>query len=148
LRTAPDDRSSARELRQSLEALVMPRRTLETFTFPGGTQIRSVGALPALSDEHWDAARSFLYNGDFQRWLRDINRHDLVLSADEIVAQETNHDAGLEHFVREVDPWPAHSPWSPSTQPAINLGSIARESALIQPRDGAERHARLHAGRG
>ncbi|HHX64749.1 MAG TPA: protein kinase, partial [Chloroflexi bacterium] len=72
LRESPDQRISARELRQALEALSTPNRTLEAFTFPGGTQIRTVGSLPALADEHWDAARSFLYKGDFQRWLRDI----------------------------------------------------------------------------
>ena len=93
-------------------------------------QIRSVGALPALVDEHWDAARSFLYNGDFQRWLRDINRHDLVVAADEIIKEEPNHDAGLEHFVRVVDPG-LPKPVVTVDPPAINLGSIAR-SALIR----------------
>ena len=130
LRNSPDDRSTARELRQELEAIVMPKRTLETFTFPGGTQIRSVGTLPALCDEHWDAARSFLYNGDFQRWLRDINRHDLVVAADSIVAHEANHDAGLESFARIVDPGIPH-PKIVADPTSIDLGSIARESALI-----------------
>ncbi|MBM3189115.1 MAG: hypothetical protein FJZ90_10390, partial [Chloroflexi bacterium] len=96
LRTAPERRSSARELREALEALSTPKRTLESFTFPGGTQIRSVSALPTLCDEHWEAARSFLYHGDFQRWLRDLNRHDLVVAADAIVGQQPNRDEGLE----------------------------------------------------
>jgi hypothetical protein len=71
-------------------------------------QIRTVGSLPALSDEHWQAARDFLYNGDFQRWMRDINRHDLVLTADDIVKREKNPDVGLESFLRLVDPGLAH----------------------------------------
>jgi serine/threonine protein kinase len=131
LRNAPEQRSTARELRQALEAMSMPRRTLQTFTFPGGAQIRSVGALPALSDEHWDAARSFLYNGDFQRWLRDLNRHDLVLAADEIIKREENHDAGLEEFLRVVDPG-LPSAKVAVDEPEIDLGGVAREAALIR----------------
>ncbi len=131
LRISPEKRSTARELRQALEALSMPQRTLEAFTFPGGTQIRSVGALPALSDEHWDAARSFLYKGDFQRWLRDINRLDLVTAADEIVKQESNHDAGLETFLHIVDPGLPH-PKIVVDPTIVDLGGIARESALLR----------------
>jgi serine/threonine protein kinase len=131
LRESPDQRISARELRQALEALSTPNRTLEAFTFPGGTQIRTVGSLPALADEHWDAARSFLYKGDFQRWLRDINRHDLVLTADDIIKREQNRDAGLEAFLHVVDPGLAH-PKIVVDQPHVDLGAVARESALIR----------------
>lgn len=131
LRPAPEQRSTAAELRQALEAIATPRRTLQNFTFPGGTQIRSVGALPALCDEHWDAARSFLYNGDFQRWLRDINRHDLVIAADAIVAQQPNHDTGLESFLRLVDPG-LTKPKAIVDPAAVDLGPIAREAALIR----------------
>ncbi len=131
LRLDPSERSTAAELRQALETLATPRRTLEAFTFPGGVQIRSVAALPALCDEHWDAARSFLYNGDFQRWLRDLNRHDLVVAADQIIKEEPNHDRGLEAFVRVVDPG-LPRPTVTVDPPVIQLGAIARESALIR----------------
>ena len=131
LRTSPEQRSTATELRQALEAFSMPRRTLEAFTFPGGNRIRSVSALPALSDDHWDAARSFLYKGDFQRWLRDINRHDLVLAAEDIVKREANHDAGLEEFLHIVDSGLAQ-PRIVADPPLVDLGAIARESALIR----------------
>ena len=131
LRPEPGQRNSARELREALKAIATPRRTLETFTFPGGARIRTVLALPALCDEHWDAARSFLYNGDFQRWLRDINRHDLVLAADGIVSQQPNHDAGLEEFIRVVD-FGAAKPKVVVDPPRVDLGAVARESALIR----------------
>lgn len=131
LRTDPEKRSTARELRQALEALATPQRTLESFTFPGGAQIRSVGALPAHCDEHWDAARSFLYNGDFQRWLRDINRHDLVVAADQVVERYANHDSGLEAFLRLVDPG-LPRPKITGDPPSLDLGAIARESAIIR----------------
>jgi len=131
LRPAPEQRCTAHELCEALESIATPRRALETFTFPGGARIRSVLGLPALCDEHWDAARSFLYNGDFQRWLRDINRHDLVLAADEIVKQQPNHDAGLEAFLHVVDCGLAHPKLVADPQ-SIDLGRIARESALTR----------------
>lgn len=129
LRNDPEARSTAQELRQALETLVTPERTLETFTFPGGVPIRSVGALPALSDENWDAARSFLYNGDYARWLRDINRLDLVLLAEEISKKETNHDTGLELFLRAVDPGLPHPKPTPDPE-VIDLGRIARHASI------------------
>jgi len=130
-RTNPERRSTARELREALEALSTPSRTLEAFTFPGGAQIRSVGALPALCDDHWDAARSFLYNGDFSRWLGDINRLDLVVAAEGVIEGHKNHDAGLEAFLRQVDPG---LPWPKivSDPPTVDLGAIARDAALIR----------------
>jgi len=129
LRTDPEDRISALELRQALEPLSTPQRTLEVFTFPGNAQISTVSNLPALADEHWDAARAFLYQGDFQRWLRDINRLDLVLAANEIVAEEENHDAGLERFLKTVDPGLA-DPQIVADPVEIDLGGVARVSAL------------------
>jgi len=131
LRTDPQKRSTAREMREALEALSTPKRTLEAFTFPGGDQIRSVGALPALCDEHWDAARSFLYNGDFSRWLGDINRLDLVVAAQAVVEQNKNHDAGLETFLRQVDPG-LPRPELVADPPTVDLGGIARDAALIR----------------
>ncbi|MHB1293975.1 MAG: serine/threonine-protein kinase [Anaerolineae bacterium] len=131
LRAQPEQRSTASELLQALETMSTPKRTLEAFTFPGGTQIRSVGALPSLSDEHWDAARAFLYEGDFERWLRDINRHDLAIAANDIIHNEKNHDQGLEQFLRRVDPGIPH-PKVVGDPPEVNLGSVARESALIR----------------
>jgi len=131
LRTDPARRSTVRELREALEALTMPQRQLQSFTFPGGTQIRSVSALPSLCDDHWDAAKSFLYKGDLQRWLRDINRLDLVVAADEIITAEKNHDAGLEQFLRRVD-MGLTTPRIIARPEKIELGKVARESALIR----------------
>lgn len=131
LRIEPNQRSHALDLRQALETFATPARQLETFTFPGGAQIRSVGALPALCDEHWDAARAFLYNGDFQRWLRDLNRLDLVATANEAIKTYANHDSGLEHFLRQVDPGIAR-PLVETDQGSINVGSVAREAVILR----------------
>jgi serine/threonine protein kinase len=131
LRPDPERRSTASELRVALETLSTPSRTLEAFTFPGNVQIRTVGALPTLCDQHWDVARRFLYQGDFQRWLGDLNRLDLAVAADEIRKGEQNQDRGLERFLHIVDPGLPH-PQVEASQPSINLGSIAREAALIE----------------
>jgi len=129
LRNDPEKRSTATELRRSLEVLAEPSRTLEAFTFPGNVETRSVAALPALCDEHWDAARTFLYDGDFGRWLRDINRHDLVLAAERITRSFDNHDAGLEAFLREIDAGLRRP--QVSVDPAtVDLGGIARLSSI------------------
>lgn len=98
LRPDPERRSTASELRVALETLSTPSRTLEAFTFPGNVQIRTVGALPTLCDQHWDVARRFLYQGDFQRWLGDLNRLDLAVAADEIRKGEQNQDRGRRDF--------------------------------------------------
>lgn len=131
LRTDPAQRSSAAELRRSLEVLAEPNRTLEAFTFPGQVEIRSVGALPALCDEHWDAARSFLYGGDFVRWLKDINRHDLVVAAERIIQECENHDAGLEAFMHAVDAG-LGAPKVVVDPSLVDLGPVAREAALVR----------------
>ena len=145
LRPDPSSAAPPHELRQALETISTPSRTLEAFTFPGGAQIRTVGALPALCDEHWDAARRFLYNGDFQRWLRDINRHDLVVAAEELLATEPNQDAGLERFLHQVDPGLPH-PQMVADRPTVDLGGVARESALIEHVSLQQPRARLCAG--
>lgn len=131
LRPDPERRSTAAELRVALETLSTPSRTLEAFTFPGNVEIRTVGALPALCDQHWDAARRFLYQGDFQRWLGDLNRHDLSVAADEIRGAEPNQDRGLERFLRVVDPGLGH-PQIEADRPTVDLGGVAREAALIE----------------
>lgn len=131
LRPDPERRSTAAELRVALETFSTPSRTLEAFTFPGSIEIRTVGALPALCDEHWDAARRFLYGGDFTRWLRDLNRHDLAVAADEIAQTEPNQDAGLEHFLHLVDTGLAR-PQIEVDRPTVDLGGVARQAALIE----------------
>jgi len=129
LRNDPEKRSTAADLRRSLEVLAEPSRTLEAFTFPGNVETRSVAALPALCDEHWDAARSFLYDGDFRRWLRDINRHDLVLAAERITHAFENQDAGLEAFLREIDAG-LRRPQVNVDPATVDLGGIARLSSI------------------
>ena len=137
LRPDPEHRSTANELREALETFSTPSRALEAFTFPGNAQIKTVGALPALCDEHWDAARRFLYNGDFPRWLRDLNRHDLVLSAEELLASPGEPGRRPGGFPACGGPRLAPTQRFVVDPLKVDLGSIARESALIRRVHGA-----------
>lgn len=127
LRPDPASRSSARHLREHLEAILTPHRVIEAFTFPGGERIRSVGALPAMGDKYWSAACEYLYNGDFERWFRDMNRLDLVEASRSVSARfRRNRDAGLEEFLRRLDPGLAEPKLA--VEPLLlDLGRVARE---------------------
>lgn len=131
LRQNVAQRITASQLREELEALQNPKRTLQTFAFPTGERIRTVSALPALADEQWASAREFLYQGDFDRWLRDLNRHDAVLAAVSARQNYQDQDAGLEAFLEQID--------SGLTQPrldvapdTLDLGQAGRENAVIR----------------
>ena len=131
LRPDPDRRSSARQLREHLESILTPQRTLHAFAFPGGDRIRSIGGLPAMCDRHWQAARDYLYSGDFERWLRDLNRLDLVEVAKTIRTRNRNHDAGLEAFLRALDPGLARPRLV--VEPAeLDIGHVAREESITR----------------
>ena len=129
LRPDPHTRSSARQLGEHLESIVTPQRALGAFGFPGGERIRGVSALPAMCDKHWEAARGYLYNGDFQRWLRDLNRLDLAELAQSVTKRYPNQDQGLEAFLRTLDPGLPRpklevTPWE------MDLGHVAREESI------------------
>jgi len=130
LRPDPASRSSARQLREHLEAILTPQRAVGSFAFPGGERISSPGALPAMCDKHWDAARGYLYHGDFERWLRDLNRLDLVDVA-AWARKRRDQDAGLEAFLRRLDPGLARP--QVAVEPAtLDVGRVARQGTLTQ----------------
>jgi hypothetical protein len=59
--------------------------------------------LVALCDQHWSQARRHLSDGDFDRWFRARNRHDLVAKA-RSAKLEPNSDAALEAFLYRLNP--------------------------------------------
>lgn len=129
LRPDPAARSTAQQLREQLEAILTPQRVIGSFAFPGGERIRSVGALPAMCDAHWRSARDYLYNGDFERWLRDLNRLDLVEVARSMRRRYRDRDAGLEAFLRRLDPG-LPRPKLAIDPGALDLGRVAREGEI------------------
>lgn len=96
-------RSSAAELRQALEAWLIPEDGAHPFVFRNGSAAQTTGDLVVLCDLYWDEARQHLVSGDFERWFRARNRHDLVAKADS-ARLEADPDAALEAFLHRLDP--------------------------------------------
>ena len=144
LRTNPEQRSTARELRQALETLASPKRTLEALH---------------LSRRHADPQRGraarpvrrALGRGALVPVPRRLSalaaRHQPPrpgMAADEIVKREQNHDAGLEEFLHVVDPGLPH-PKLVARSSSVDLGRIARESAILRRVTLLNSRARVHA---
>jgi serine/threonine protein kinase len=110
-------RSTAQEFRQALETWLVPEDRTQPFVFRGGAAALTTGELVNLADQHWFEARHHLAAGDFARWFRDRNRHDLVAKARSTQAGE-NADAALESFLRRLDPR------LPSPRLAVNPGAL------------------------
>lgn len=103
LRLEVGRRSSATEFRQALEAWLIPENGAHPFVFRSGTVARTTEELVVLCDRHWSEARQHLATGEFDRWFRERNRHDLVAKA-QSARLESNQDAALESFLRRLDP--------------------------------------------
>ena len=103
LRLEVQRRSSASEFRHALEAWLIPEDKGQPFVFRSGAVAHTTAELVSLCDQDWAAARRHLTDGDFDRWFRDRNRHDLVAKA-QSARLEANVDAALEAFLRRLDP--------------------------------------------
>ncbi len=132
LRPDPGRRSTARELRQALEAWLIPEEGGRPFVFRNGAVAHTTAELVALADRHWSEARQHLANGDFARWFRSRNRHDLVSKA-ESAQLERNADAALEAFLRRLDP--RLPPPRLTVEPqALDFGRVDRRKAVVASR--------------
>jgi serine/threonine protein kinase len=103
LRLEVGRRSSASEFRQALEAWLIPDDGAQLFVFRNGVVVHTTADLVSRCDQHWAEARRHLAEGDFDRWFRERNRHDLVAKA-QSARLEPNADAALETFLRRLDP--------------------------------------------
>ncbi len=103
LRPDVSRRSTALEFRQTLEAWLIPEDGTQPFVFRSGAVARTTEELAGLCDRHWTEARQHLVSGDFDRWFRARNRHDLVAKA-KSARLESNADAALEAFLRRLNP--------------------------------------------
>jgi hypothetical protein len=86
-----------------LEAWLIPEDGAAPFVFRNGAVAHTTNDLVALCDQHWSEARRHLSDGDFDRWYRDRNRHDLVARA-QSARLAPDADAALELFLRRLDP--------------------------------------------
>ncbi|MBN1933604.1 MAG: protein kinase [Anaerolineae bacterium] len=101
------DRPTAAELGARLDVLLnQGSRPLPALTFPQGDQAASRREMIDLSIKHWDYATDILYDGSITRWLNDaIHDPAAVRAAEEATRRYADdHNAGLEYFVRTLDP--------------------------------------------
>jgi serine/threonine protein kinase len=124
LRPEVQRRSSASEFRHALGAWLIPEDRGQPFVFRSGAVAHTTAELVALCDQNWAAACRHLTDGDFDRWFRDRNRHDLVAKA-QSARLEANIDAALEAFLRRLDPRLAPPRLVVEPQ-ALNFGWVAR----------------------
>ncbi len=96
-------RSTGKEFRQALEAWLIPEDAAQPFVFRSGAVAHTTEELVALCDQHWAQARQHLSAGDFDRWFRAQNRHDLVSKA-KSARLEGDDNAALEAFLRRLNP--------------------------------------------
>ena len=108
LNDKPERRPTAEQLctqlGMRLGQIVTPTRAVQPFTFKKGHIARTPQELVPLCDLFWEQARGFAYEGPFEKWFADLNRHDLVSELQDITRQHENRDIGLEKFLRSLDP--------------------------------------------
>jgi len=102
--TAPDQRPTALQLKQQLEAMISGRQDAGLFTFKSGEAAKTTGQLVGLCEKYHREAEGYLYNGDFERWFLIINRHDLAEAAVQAVKRGKNQKDGLEKFLKLIMP--------------------------------------------
>lgn len=107
LATNVHDRLTATEFRQQLGAFRAAHAgSVQPLRFPQGDQATTLTGLLDLSMRYWPYARQILYDGSLENWLR-TTLHDPVtanLSRDIVQQLPDNHDAGLDRFLRTLNP--------------------------------------------
>ncbi|MBN1136892.1 MAG: protein kinase, partial [Anaerolineae bacterium] len=105
LRLEGNRRSTAFEFRQGLEAWLIPEGASRPFVFRSGGVAHTTEDLVALADRYWADARAHLAAGDFQRWFRERNRHDLAAKAESARLEAgEDADAALEGLMQRLNP--------------------------------------------
>lgn len=100
----PEQRPTALQLQQHLQALISGLQEIALFTFKSGEAAQTVNQLAALCEKYRPEAEDYLYNGDFERWFTIINRNDLADAARQAVKQSKNKKDGLEKFLKLIIP--------------------------------------------
>jgi serine/threonine protein kinase len=124
LRPEVQRRSTALEFRQALQAWLIPEDAAQPFVFRNGAVAHTTQELAELCEQNWPEARRHLSAGDFDRWFRARNRHDLVAKA-KSSRLTGDADAALEAFLRRLNP--RLPPPTLEIEPAsIDFGYVAR----------------------
>ena len=99
-----EQRPTALQLKQQLEAMISGKHDAGLFTFKSGESAKTTVQLVSLGEKYRREAEGYLYNGDFERWFLIINRNDLAEAAVQAVKRGKNQSDGLEKFFKLIVP--------------------------------------------
>jgi serine/threonine protein kinase len=100
-------RTTAAGFRAALVTCLPDQPEVETqpLVFPEGKAAQKLSDIPQLAQEYWDYTRDILYSGDMEHWLRRSLHNPVVAETAKRIATNTlDQDAGLDSFLRELDP--------------------------------------------
>jgi len=100
----PDERLTALQIKEQLEALISGAQAAALYTFKSGDSAKTVLELVDLCEKYDKEAMAYLDQGDFQRWFRMINRNDLADAAEQAVKQGKNQKDALQRFLKLLVP--------------------------------------------
>ncbi len=123
----PEQRPTALQLQQQLEALLSGGQDMALFTFKNGVSAHTIPELVDLCEQNRVEAQRYLYRGDFKRWFTLINRNDLAEAAVKAVKIDAGKD-GLERFLKLIMP---HLRWRRLGRAAIKTARVGFQLLLI-----------------
>jgi len=95
-----------------------------------GYRASTIKELVRGCDSYWDEAKRYLYQGDFEQWLRNtLFRSDLADQAEKIRQTSADEDVGLGAFLHLLDPTlplPALSHCLEVSSQALAFGTLTR----------------------
>lgn len=101
------ERSTAAAFRAALASCLPDQSPKESqpLVFPEAKAARKLSDIPLLARDYWDYTRDILYSGDLEHWLRRSLHNPVVAeAAKRISSSGLDQDAGLDTFLRELDP--------------------------------------------
>ena len=127
-----DARLSPTEFRRELEALrAAETSTVPPLVFPDGDMATTVTGALDLALKHWAYARTILYDGSLDEWLRGgLYNPPAADQAKEAIRRYAEEpDAGLDHFLRALNPR--------MPEPEIRISPKRLDFGAIEPGESA-----------
>lgn len=94
-------RISAKEFRQLLGA--QPSHG-PVFRWRDGTFSYTPEDLASTANRNWEEARMYFKGDEWERWFKDLHRHDILAKVKNVKTREDNLDLALDTFLRQLDP--------------------------------------------
>ncbi len=99
-----DQRPTALQLQQQLEAIISGTQILYLYTFRNGQSAETIPELVDLCEQNRREAEEYLSTGAFERWFSLINRNDLAQAASQAIDQGKDRKDALEKFLKLILP--------------------------------------------